>query len=150
MSEEKSRREILVDLILEKTNKYTREQIEKILDIKEEQIINVVLNQTNMERETAIQMLEENDFNSIKVIRQHFGIKEKKEKKEDVVNVNQQVYKEIRNLMDTASKQYRIKKELEERREEFIKFLKERDFKTQDNKLLTIKEDSNDSDHSDN
>ena len=149
MSEEKSRREILIDLILEKTNKYTREEIEKMLDIKEKEIINLVLNQTNMDYETAKQMLEENDFNSLKVIRQHFGIKEKQEKKEDVVNVNQQVYKEIRNLMDTASKQYRIKKELEQRREEFMNFLKERDFKTQDNKLLTIKEDSNDSDHSD-
>lgn len=149
MSEVKSRREILIDLILEKTNKYTREEIKKMLDIKEEEIINLVLNQTNMDYETAKQMLEENDFNSLKVIRQHFGIKEKQEKKEDVVNVNQQVYKEIRNLMDTASKQYRIKKELEQRREEFMNFLKERDFKTQDNKLLTIKEDSNVSDISD-
>lgn len=148
MIEEKSKREILIDSILEKTNKYTREEIEKILDSKEEQIINVVLNQTNMDRETAKQMLEENDFNSIKVIRQHFGIKEKQEKKEDIVNVNQQVYKEIRNLMDTASKQYRIKKELEQRREDFMKFLKERESKTQENKLITIKEDSNDSEDS--
>lgn len=148
MSEVKSKREILIDSILEKTNKYTREEIEKILDIKEEEIINLVLNQTNMDRETAKQMLEENDFNSLKVIRQHFGIKEKKEKKEDIVNVNQQVYKEIRNLMDTASKQYRIKKELEQRREDFMKFLKERESKTQENKLITIKEDSNDSEDS--
>lgn len=148
MIEEKSKREILIDSILEKTNKYTREQIEKILDSKEEQIINLVLNQTNMDRETAKQMLEENDFNSIKVIKQHFGIKEKQEKKEDIVNVNQQVYKEIRNLMDTASKQYRIKKELEERREDFMKFLKERESKTQENKLITIKEGSNDSEDS--
>jgi hypothetical protein len=148
MIEEKSKREILIDSILEKTNKYTREEIEKILDSKEEQIINVVLNQTNMDRETAKQMLEENDFNSIKVIKQHFGIKEKQEKKEDIVNVNQQVYKEIRNLMDTASKQYRIKKELEQRREDFMKFLKERESKTQENKLITIKEDSNDSEDS--
>lgn len=148
MIEEKSKREILIDSILEKTNKYTREEIEKILDSKEEQIINLVLNQTNMDRETAKQMLEENDFNSIKVIKQHFGIKEKQEKKEDIVNVNQQVYKEIRNLMDTASKQYRIKKELEQRREDFMKFLKERESKTQENKLITIKEDSNDSEDS--
>lgn len=148
MIEEKSKREILIDSILEKTNKYTREEIEKILDSKEEQIINLVLNQTNMDRETAKQMLEENDFNSIKVIKQHFGIKEKQEKKEDIVNVNQQVYKEIRNLMDTASKQYRIKKELEQRREDFMKFLKVRESKTQENKLITIKEDSNDSEDS--
>ena len=58
MEENKSMREILIDLILQKTNKYNREQIEEILDIKEKQIINLVLSQTNMTEEDARQQLE--------------------------------------------------------------------------------------------
>lgn len=140
MEENKSKREILIDLILQKTNKYNREQIEEILDIKEKQIINLVLSQTNMTEEDARQQLEENDYNSIKVIKKHFGIKEKEV--DDNVNVNQQVYKEIRQFMDSASKQYRYTKELEKRKEEFLEFLKNREDKERDKKLLTITEEN--------
>lgn len=140
MEENKSKREILIDLILQKTNKYNREQIEEILDIKEKQIINLVLSQTNMTEEDARQQLEENDYNSIKVIKKHFGIKEKEV--DDNVNVNQQVYKEIRQFMDSASKQYRYTKELEKRKEEFLEFLKNREDKETDKKLLTITEEN--------
>ena len=111
MDESKSKRDILIEAILEKTNKYTKDQIEKILDIKEKQIINLVLSQTNMDSEEATKMLEENDYNSIKVIKMHFGIVEKTP--EQNVNINQQVYKEIRQFMDTAAKKYRYTKEIE-------------------------------------
>lgn len=140
MEENKSKREILIELILEKTDKYTREQIEKNLDIKEKQILNLVLTQTNMTEEYAKQQLEENDYNSIKVIKKHFGIKEKEITNN--VNVNQQVYKEIRYYMDRASKQYRFTKEIEKRREEFLEFLKSREDKDSDKKLLTINEET--------
>ena len=140
MEENKSKREILIDLILQKTDKYNREQIEEILDIKEKQIINLVLSQTNMTEENARQQLEENDYNSIKVIKKHFGIKEKEV--DNNVNVNQQVYKEIRQFMDSASKQYRYTKELEKRKEEFLEFLKNREDKETDKKLLTITEEN--------
>tara|TARA_A100001011_G_scaffold327831_1_gene352168 strand:+ start:482 stop:925 length:444 start_codon:yes stop_codon:yes gene_type:complete len=139
MEENKSKREILIDLILQKTNKYNREQIEEILDIKEKQIVNLVLSQTNMTEEDAKQQLEENDYNSIKVIKKHFGIKEKEV--DNNVNVNQQVYKEIRYFMDSASKQYRYTKELEKRKEEFLEFLKTREANEPDKKLLTITEE---------
>ena len=140
MEENKSKREILIDLILQKTNKYNREQIEEILDIKEKQIVNLVLSQTNMTEEDAKQELEENDYNSIKVIKKHFGIKEKEV--DNNVNVNQQVYKEIRYFMDSASKQYRYTKELEKRKEEFLEFLKNREDNEKDKKLLTITEEN--------
>ena len=140
MEENKSKREILIDLILQKTDKYNREQIEEILDIKEKQIINLVLSQTNMTEENARQQLEENDYNSIKVIKKHFGIKEKEV--DNNVNVNQQVYKEIRQFMDSASKKYRYTKELEKRKEEFLEFLKNREDKEKDKKLLTITEEN--------
>ena len=135
MDESKSKRDILIEAILEKTNKYTKDQIEKILDIKEKQIINLVLSQTNMDSEEATKMLEENDYNSIKVIKMHFGIVEKTP--EQNVNINQQVYKEIRQFMDTAAKKYRYTKEIEKRREDFLEFLREKEMQEQENAILT-------------
>lgn len=137
----KTKREILIDSILEKTNKYSREQLEKLLDEKENQLIEFVLRQTNMEREDVIEKLKKNDFDSIKVIKEHFGIKEKQEN--NVVSVNQQVYREIRGFMDKAAKQYRFSKELEKRKEEMLEFIREIESKEAENKkLLTTVEES--------
>jgi len=136
----KTKREILIDCILEKTQKYSREQLEKMLDEKENQVIDFVLRQTNMEREEAIKRLNEYDFDSIKVIKEHFGIKEQKQ--DNVVSVNQQVYREIRGFMDKAAKQYRFTKELEKRKQEMLEFIKEREIKENENqKVLTTVEE---------
>jgi hypothetical protein len=141
--ENKTKREILIDSILEKTQKYSREQLEKMLDEKENQVIEFVLRQTNMEREKAVERLNEYDFDSIKVIKEHFGIKQKKQ--DNIVSVNQQVYKEIRGFMDKAAKQYRFTKELEKRKQEMLEFIKERENKeTENKKLLTTVEESPD------
>ena len=137
----KTKREILIDSILEKTNKYSREQLEKLLDEKEHQLIEFVLRQTNMKREDVIEKLKKNDFDSIKVIKEHFGIKEKQDN--GIVSVNQQVYREIRGFMDKAAKQYRFSKELEKRKEEMLEFIRERESKEAENKkLLTTVEES--------
>ena len=134
---EKSKRDILIESILEKTNQYTKEQLEKILDEKEEQILESVLRQTNLDRDTAKTMLQDNDYDGIKVIKQHFGIKDKVNN--DKVSVNQQVYKEIRGFMDNAAKKYRVSKELEKRREEMLEYLK-----SKENSLDTINENDED------
>jgi hypothetical protein len=122
MIEEKSKREILIDSILEKNSNFTRELVEKILDEKEKKVLEVVLRQTNLEDEEAKKMLEENDYNPILVIKKHFGIKEKKEERK--ISINQGIYKSIREMMDDASKKYRISKELEKYKEEVINDLK--------------------------
>ena len=121
MIEEKSKRELLIDSILEKNQNFTRENIIKILEEKEKRVLEVVLRQTNLEELEAKKMLEENDFNPILVLKKHFGIKEKEERK---ISINQGVYKGIREMMDDASKKYRITKELEKYREEVINDLK--------------------------
>ena len=134
---EKSKRDILIESILEKTNQYTKEEVEKILDEKEELILQSVLRQTNLDRDTAKTMLQDNDYDGIKVIKEHFGIKDKVNN--DKVSVNQQVYKEIRGFMDNAAKKYRVSKELEKRREEMLEYLK-----TKQNSLDTINENDED------
>ena len=121
MIEEKSKRELLIFSILEKNQNFTRENIIKILEEKEKRVLEVVLRQTNLEELEAKKMLEENDFNPILVLKKHFGIKEKEERK---ISINQGVYKGIREMMDDASKKYRITKELEKYREEVINDLK--------------------------
>jgi uncharacterized protein YbjQ (UPF0145 family) len=57
------------------------------------------------------------------VIKEALGVK----KKEEVVSktVNQQIYKEIRGLMDTASEKYRREKEVAKQREEMIGKMKQ-------------------------
>jgi len=75
------------------------------------ELIECVLRQTSMERYKVIEKLNEYNFDSIRVIKEHFEIKEKKI--EDLINVNQQVYREIRGFMDKAAKQYRYTKELD-------------------------------------
>ncbi len=138
----KTKREILIDCILEKTQKYSREQLEKMLDEKENQVIDFVLRQTNMEKEEAIKRLNEYDFDSIKVIKEHFGIKEQKQ--DNVVSVNQQVYREIRGFMDKEAKQYRFTKELEKRKQEMLEFIKEREIKENQKVLTTVEEEPSD------
>ena len=153
MEEPINKKELLINAILEQTKKYTREQIVSILEVKEQKILELVLSQTNLEKEEAKQMLEENDYNSIIVIKKHFGIKEKI-KEDKNVNTNQQVYKEIRSYMDIAAKKYRLTKAIQERKEEFLQFLREREEMEKEirdkelidegknvNTLLTIKED---------
>tara|TARA_A100001011_G_C14145957_1_gene771862 strand:+ start:649 stop:1044 length:396 start_codon:yes stop_codon:yes gene_type:complete len=122
MIEEKSKRELLIETILEKNSNFTREIVEKILDEKEKKVLEVVLRQTNLEEEEAKKMLEENDYNPILVIKKHFGIKEKKEERK--ISINQGIYKSIREMMDDASKKYRISKELEKYKEEVVNELK--------------------------
>lgn len=121
MIEEKSKRELLIETILEKNSNFTRELVEKILDEKEKKVLEVVLRQTNLEEEEAKKMLEEHDYNPMIVIKKYFGIKEKEEKK---ISINQGIYKSIREMMDDASKKYRISKELEKYKEEVINDLK--------------------------
>ena len=122
MNQEKSKREILIDSILEKNKNFTRENIVEILEEKEKKVLEVVLRQTNLQEQEAKKMLEEHDYDPILVIKKHFGIKEKKEEKK--ISINQGVYKGIREMMDEASKKYRLTKELEKYREEVINDMK--------------------------
>ena len=86
--------------------------MEKIKDRKE--LINCILRQTSLNENDAEKLLQENNDDVFKAIKQHYGIIEKKESTQEKVSVNQQIYKEIRFLMDDASKKYRNKKEATE------------------------------------
>jgi hypothetical protein len=83
-------------------------------------LVQVVWRQTALPPVEAREMLEKEQYNYMKVLNDYFEIKENK--KEISSSVNQQIYGEIRNLMDTGAKSYRIEQE----RSEYIKKMNER------------------------
>ena len=87
---------------------------------KEEQqkhyLRDVVMRQTEYTEEQAMKKLQEFKFDVVAVIRDYMGIITKKIDA-PVKSVNQQIYGEIRNMMDDAAHKYRVKKELDEKKE---------------------------------
>ena len=77
-------------------------------------MIEMVTRQTTYTYEEAKSKVIEHNFDFTKVVREYMGITEKEEI--NTKSVNQQIYTEIRDLMDTAASSYRYKQELNEAR----------------------------------
>lgn len=75
------------------------------------EMIEKVKRQTTLEEDEIKLQLEENNYNYMKVIMNHFSVSQKKEKK--IVSVNQEIYKQIRTKMDTIMRDYNEKKSKE-------------------------------------
>lgn len=86
-----------------------------ILNIRKKELIEVVLRQTVYNEIEAETKLKEYNFDVIKVLNDYHGIS--LPNKEYPKTTNQQIYGEIRNLMDIGAKSYRIKQELIEAQE---------------------------------
>ena len=89
---------------------------------------NLIMRQTDYDETTAELMLEKHNYDVMAVIRGFLNpepVEEKDTENDVVVSANQQIYGEIRNMMDNASTNYRRQKEAEEMREmmrqEYIK-----------------------------
>ena len=98
---------------MDKNNNAREEEIRK-------QMIMMVVRQTSYDYETAEQKLIENGYNYDTVIKEYMGIKHKDEKVSNTKN--QEVYRQIRNMMDEGDKQYRAKKEMQERMEQLAAY----------------------------
>ena len=83
----------------------------------------MVTRQTELSIDEAKDKLKENNYNYMKVIKEELGIKKKENN--DCGTINQKIYKEIRSLMDDGAKKYRMKQEMQKKREEYIKKLQE-------------------------
>ena len=68
--------------------------------------IQKVLRQTNYTEEVAREKLGEFNFDEIAVIKNYFGISDKKEFQK-VKSVNQEIYKQLRGHLDGAMRDYR-------------------------------------------
>ena len=67
--------------------------------------IQIVLRQTDYSEEKAREKLQQFDYNEIAVIKDYFGITEKKSP--PIKSVNQAIYKQLRSHLDGAMKDYR-------------------------------------------
>lgn len=80
---------------------------EKIITFNE--IIQIVCRQTELTEEEARERLEKEQYNHMKVLNDYFGFKEITP--ENKSTINQQIYGEIRSLMDTSSRNFRLEQE---------------------------------------
>ena len=70
-----------------------------------EEAVDIVLRQTTLSRDEVIERLSKNENNYLKVIEEFMGINKNKQKNN--ITVNQQIYKEIRAVMDGAANNFR-------------------------------------------
>ena len=71
--------------------------------------IQMILRQTNYSENEAHELLKENNYDAIIVIKKYLGVTEKKEP--PVKNVNQEIYKQIRHKLDANMREYNLRKE---------------------------------------
>lgn len=80
------------------------------------EIVELVLRQTDYSKEDAILKLELNNYNFHKVIKEYMSSeKEEDNREKKKINVNQQIFKEIRNMMDSSERNKRFADELKNR-----------------------------------
>lgn len=83
--------------------------MEKTDTLKEDELVQMVLRQTNYTENEAKDKLKEFNNDAILVIKSYFGITEKKAP-EKVRSVNQEIYKQFRLKLDSSMKEYRDSK----------------------------------------
>ena len=83
--------------------------MEKTDTLKEDELVQMVLRQTNYTENEAKDKLKEFNNDAILVIKSYFGITEKKAP-EKVRSVNQEIYKQFRVKLDSSMKEYRDSK----------------------------------------
>ena len=76
---------------------------------KDDELVQMVLRQTNYTESEARDKLKEFNNDAILVIKKYFGIAEKKAP-EKVKSVNQEIYKQFRLKLDGSMKEYRDSK----------------------------------------
>jgi hypothetical protein len=80
--------------------------MEKTDTLKEDDLVQMILRQTNYSESEAKDKLKEFNNDAILVIKSYFGIAEKKAP-EKVKSVNQEIYKQFRLKLDSSMKEYR-------------------------------------------
>jgi hypothetical protein len=83
--------------------------MEKTDTSKEDDLVQLILRQTNYSQAEAMDKLKEFNNDAILVIKSYFGIAEKKAP-EKVKSVNQEIYKQFRLKLDSSMKEYRDSK----------------------------------------
>lgn len=107
--------------LYEKQQKEKEESMKKAkqeyMEIKKEETIQMVMRQTDYDYNTAKELLEQNNYNYLEIIKNYInGNKDQKQeiKQQNTKSVNQQIYSQIRSFMDYGSRIYEQKKRTQE------------------------------------
>jgi hypothetical protein len=84
-----------------------QERIEKIKN----EYIQLICRQTDLTEEESRNKLEESNYNYMLVLNEYFKIESKDDKEAENKTTNQEIYGQIRNLMDTGAKKFRMEQE---------------------------------------
>ena len=98
-----------------------------------ENLKNIILRQTDYSEEEVMNKLKEHNNNAMNVIREYMGsssTNKKNKTDKPAKSENQQIYAGMRGMLDTAARNYRIKKENEEK----IELMKQQFINAQNNK----------------
>ena len=104
---------IVVDNTIVNDNDVSRENLKQLYDSITEplnELIQIVCRQTELTEEEAKDRLEKQQYNYMKVLNDYFGIKDTSKNK-NRMSTNQQIYGEIRNLMDSGARSFRKEQE---------------------------------------
>lgn len=135
-AKQEQKKKYLIQVIMKKTG-YDEEKVKaKMLEhnnnpnaVMNEYRLNylkeIIMRQTDYDDETATNKLKEFDNNVDKVLYDYMGIKPKEKTNKIEKSINQQIYSEIRSMMDNASIQYEKQKKINQAREEYIARAKE-------------------------
>jgi hypothetical protein len=80
------------------------EKIEEFTEERIEELVQMIMRQTEYTAMEANEKLEECDYDHIKVIKKYLGIPEKKEAK--IKSVNQEIYRQLRSKLNASTKEY--------------------------------------------
>jgi hypothetical protein len=73
-------------------------------------LVEMIVRQTTLSEKEAAEKLKEHNFDYVKVIEEFMGIDKRKKVQSKTLSVNQQIYKEIRTVMDDGAFNYYNKK----------------------------------------
>ena len=107
---------IVTDDTIVNDNEISRENLKQLYDSITQQlneVIQIVCRQTELTEEVAKDRLEKEQYNYMKVLNDYFGIKDtsKNKNRMSTLSTNQQIYGEIRNLMDSGARSFRKEQE---------------------------------------
>ena len=107
---------IVTDDTIVNDNEISRENLKQLYDSITEplnELIQIVCRQTELTEEEAKDRLEKEQYNYMKVLNDYFGIKDTSNNKNrmSTLSTNQQIYGEIRNLMDSGARSFRKEQE---------------------------------------
>lgn len=86
-----------------------KKEYEIIMSARKMELVQVIMRQTEYNEIEAEVKLIESDYNVMVVLNNYHGVVQKE--KEHPPTTNQQIYGEIRNLMDTGAKSFRLEQE---------------------------------------